>query len=102
MGNITSMIIVVTLTSSARDRPRDPATEVSPRRQRFLRAFDTWGVAGVSLLGQTILPSQITSSIMVGIGASKRRVIVWQVVSVILWGVVFGTLGWLAVVAVSG
>ena len=75
----------------------------SPRswRVKLRRAFDRYGVAGVSLLGQTILPSQITSAMMVGIGASRQRVIVWQVVSIILWGVAFGVLAWLAVSALT-
>ncbi|WP_205745892.1 hypothetical protein [Egibacter rhizosphaerae] len=40
----------------------------------------------MSLLGQSILPSQITSMALVGFGASKRAVIVWQVVSITHWG----------------
>lgn len=102
VGNIASMAVIVLATGGARDRLTKPDKEVSPRRQRFLRAFDKWGVAGVSLLGQTILPSQITSAMMVGIGASKQRVIFWQIISIILWGVGFGILAWLAVSALQG
>ena len=98
VGNIASMTVIVLATGSARDR-LTAQKEASPRRQRFLRAFDKWGVAGVSLLGQTILPSQITSAMMVGIGADKKRVIFWQVISIILWGIAFGVLAWLAVSA---
>lgn len=101
VGNIVSMTVIVLATGGARDRLRKADAEVSPRKQRFLRAFDKWGVAGVSLLGQTILPSQITSAMMVGIGASRQRVIVWQVVSIIVWGVAFGVLAWLAVSALT-
>ena len=101
VGNIVSMTVIVLATGGARDR-LTKQQEPSPRRQRFLRAFDKWGVAGVSLLGQTILPSQITSAMMVGIGADKKRVIVWQVISIILWGIAFGVLAWLAVSALRG
>lgn len=102
VGNIVSMAVVVLATSGARDKLTNADTPQSPRRQRFTRTFDKWGVPGVSLLGQWILPSQFTSSIMVGIGASKQKVIVWQIVSIILWGVAFGALAWAAVAALRG
>ena len=55
----------------------------------------------VSLLGQTVLPSQITSAAMVGFGASQRQVIVWQIVSIVMWGVVFGALAAVGVTALT-
>ena len=54
--------------------------------------FDRYGVAGVSLVGPVILPSQFTSAAMVSFGASKNAVILWQVIAITIWGVVFGTL----------
>ena len=54
------------------------------------RAFDKYGVAGVSLLGPFILPSQFTSAAMVSFGANRNAVIAWQIVSIVIWGVVFG------------
>ena len=71
--------------------------EPSARRQKLRAQFDKYGVAGVSLLGQTILPSQITSAAMVSFGASKNAVILWQIVSIILWGVAFGVFASLGV-----
>lgn len=49
-------------------------------------------LAGVSLLGQTTLPSQITSAALVSFGANKQKVIVWQVISIVLWGTLLGIL----------
>ena len=69
-----------------------PEPEESGRRQKLRRAFDRYGVAGVSLLGQTILPSQITSAAMVSFGANRNAVILWQTISIILWGTAFGIL----------
>ena len=77
------------------------AKPLSPRRERLKRSFDRWGVPGVSLLGQTVLPSQITSAAMVGFGASQRQVIVWQIVSIVMWGVVFGALAAVGVTALT-
>ena len=66
----------------------------SEKYKKLRVAFDKYGVAGVSLLGQTILPSQITSAALVSFGAAKEKVIFWQVISIILWGTAFGTLAY--------
>lgn len=97
IGNIASMATLVLGTAFIRGRVAKEPVERSPRRQRLRNAFDKYGVAGVSLLGQTILPSQITSAALVSFGAPKERVILWQVISIILWGVLFGVLATLGI-----
>lgn len=94
IGNTISMLGFVGAAHKIRERvTRDKDTlDESPRRERLRAAFNKWGVPGVSLLGQTILPSQITSGAMVSFGAKTSAVIFWQVLSIILWGVVFGLL----------
>ncbi|KZE95404.1 hypothetical protein AVP42_00380 [Agromyces sp. NDB4Y10] len=105
VGNFVSMVVVVlsahrvrTRVSAGRgdDLDGDPIEE-SPRRRRLRERFDRYGVPGVSLLGQTILPSQITSAAMVSFGASKNAVILWQTISIVMWGVAFGVLATLGV-----
>ncbi|MBK0417590.1 hypothetical protein JD276_00870 [Leucobacter sp. CSA1] len=101
VGNVASMLIFVLGTHATRQRVRQvrgtsDAAE-TPKRQRLRRMFDRFGVPGVSLLGQTFLPSQITSAAMVGFGASKNAVILWQIVSIALWGTLFGVLALLGV-----
>lgn len=102
VGNVASMLVLVQAAHAARGRLAGEPKELSPRRQRLRRAFDRYGVAGVSLLGQSILPSQITSAAMVSFGASKRAVIVWQVISIALWGIAFGALAAVGVDLLSG
>lgn len=99
IGNVVSMVIFVLSAHGVRSKvvAGNEAKEETPRRQRLRKSFDKYGVAGVSLLGQTILPSQITSAAMVSFGASKNRVILWQVISIILWGVAFGVFATLGV-----
>lgn len=99
VGNIVSMLVFVLTAHRIRSRvvAGKAAPEPSPKRVKLRRAFDRYGVAGVSLLGQTILPSQITSAAMVSFGANRNVVIVWQVVSIVLWGALFGTLAALGV-----
>ncbi len=92
IGNIISMLAFVYGAQAARRRKVGDDEQLSARRERLRRMFDRYGVPGVSLLGQTFLPSQITSGAMVGFGASRNAVILWQIVSIILWGTAFGLL----------
>ena len=101
IGNIISMLAFVLSADATRTKIRQSRgvvdEEVAPRRQRLRRMFDRFGVPGVSLLGQTLLPSQITSAAMVGFGAPRNWVIFWQVISIILWGTLFGVLAHLGI-----
>lgn len=98
LGNIVSMLLFVNSAHAVRARVRKDATEKKTQKyQRLHQAFDKYGIAGVSLLGQTILPSQITSAALVSFGANKRKVILWQIISIILWGTVFGILAGLGI-----
>lgn len=91
-GNVASMLVLVLGAHGLRRRFAGDPRDSSPKRQRLRRAFDKYGVAGVSLLGQTILPSQITATAMVSFGADRNAVVLWQIVSIVLWGVAFGAL----------
>lgn len=97
VGNVASMLALVLGASALRSRTARPQKQLSPRRQKLKNAFDKYGVAGVSLLGQSLLPSQITSMALVSFGAPKNAVILWQVISIILWGTAFGVLAALGV-----
>lgn len=98
IGNTVSMLAFVYGAGAIRDKAtKNKVGEAKPKRQRLKRMFDRFGVPGVSLLGQTLLPSQITSSAMVGFGANRNAVAFWQIISIILWGVVFGVLATLGI-----
>ncbi|GAB2899916.1 small multi-drug export protein [Neomicrococcus lactis] len=92
VGNWISMFVLVLLADKTRGRFAKPYAEKTKKRERFEGLFNRWGVPGVSLIGQTVLPSQITSAAMVGAGASPRQVILWQSISIVIWGLVFGSL----------
>jgi hypothetical protein len=98
LGNVISMLIFVFAASAARAkvlarRGTDQQTEPTARRAKVKRLFDRFGVPGVSLLGQAVLPSQITSGMMVSFGASRNAVIFWQIISIILWALLFALIG---------
>jgi len=82
-----------TIQADAAGEP-DSADQAAPSRgkQRLRKLFDRFGVPGVSILGQWVLPSHITAPTLVGFGASRGSVVVWQTVGIIAWGVLFGAL----------
>ncbi|MDQ0893493.1 hypothetical protein [Agromyces ramosus] len=106
IGNVVSMLVFVFTAHGVRSKvvaskagaagETTPASP-SPRQEKVRRAFDKYGVAGVSLVGPAILPSQFTSAAMVSFGANRNLVILWQIISITLWGVVFGVLATLGV-----
>jgi uncharacterized membrane protein len=65
---------------------------LSPRQQKTRRAFEKYGVPGVSLLGPFLLPTHFTSAALVSFGAAKGYVILWQAVAITLYAGVLGGL----------
>jgi len=105
IGNIVSMTLLVLFAERVRKfftRNRDERKEPSKRQQRFVRMFEKYGVAGVSILGQAVLPSQITSSMMAGAGVAKGKIIFWQCISIVLWGVLFAGLASAGLSVITG
>lgn len=92
IGNGISMVLFVTFGEKIRKWRKADEKPVKKRTEKLKNLFNKYGVIGVSLLGQTVLPSQITSMAMVTFGAPKGKVIFWQVISIILWGTLFGVL----------
>lgn len=57
----------------------------SARRQKFQRAFERYGVPGVSLLGPLLLPTHFTATMLAASGIGKARILFWQAVAIIGW-----------------
>lgn len=57
---------------------------------RVVANMKRFGVPGASLIGPVLLPSQFTSSALVGAGAHRGTVVAWTLVAVVLWGIVSG------------
>lgn len=103
VGNAASMTAVVLATDAIRSRVRrraaattsvaDPQAAAESRsKARVRRVFNRYGVAGVGLVGQMIVPNQINSAMLVSFGAPRNRVIAWQLMGICLWGCVFAAL----------
>ncbi|WP_314425904.1 small multidrug efflux protein [uncultured Microbacterium sp.] len=106
VGNFVCVAILVIASSGARTaivnraRTREAAlvgggaapaveTEAAPRgsarREKFQRAFERYGVPGVSLLGPLLLPTHFTATMLAASGVGKVRILIWQAVAIIGW-----------------
>lgn len=89
VGNFVAVALVVLV--GARIRVAATAgrgggsTPQSARMEKFQRAFNRYGVVGVSLLGPLLLPTHFTAAALVGVGVPKGRVLLWQGVAIALW-----------------
>ncbi|MFL0421786.1 hypothetical protein [Micrococcus luteus] len=96
-GNIASTAGAILWASRRRSphaTPDDPSR--SPRGvfkdRRLQRRFEKFGVPGVCLGSQVLLPSQLTAVALVRVGAEPRRVLAWQALSITAWGLGYGSL----------
>lgn len=103
VGNTASVLVFLLAGTGARriTRGRGPAT-TSPRQEKLRRLFQRFGVPGVSLIGQMVIPNQFSTAAMVTFGAPRRTVALWQVAGITLWAVVFVALGMLGLNLLAG
>lgn len=66
------------------DEP-EAAPRNTARREKFQRAFERYGVPGVSLLGPLLLPTHFTATMLAASGVGKGRILIWQAVAIIGW-----------------
>ncbi|MGO2859539.1 MAG: small multidrug efflux protein [Brevibacterium sp.] len=57
----------------------------SKGRIKFKKFLTRFGVPGASLLGPLAIPTQITSTILVGAGVKTSWILLWQGIAIIAW-----------------
>lgn len=72
----------------------------SARREKFQRAFERYGVPGVSLLGPLLLPTQFTATMLAAAGVGKVRILIWQAVAIVGWTTIVAVIVGSAVYAI--
>lgn len=72
----------------------------SARREKFQRAFERYGVPGVSLLGPLLLPTQFTATMLAASGIGKARILFWQALAIIGWTTIVAVIVGSAVYAI--
>lgn len=66
--------------------PQQHAVEKESKgKKRLARWMTRYGVPGASLLAPLALPFAFTALFFVGAGVSKRWVILWQMIAIVLW-----------------
>ncbi|MFD2025217.1 small multidrug efflux protein [Promicromonospora aerolata] len=55
------------------------------RKAKFQRAYERYGVPGVSLLGPLLLPTHFTATMLAASGVGKARILFWQGVAIVGW-----------------
>lgn len=64
----------------------------SKRMQRASDLFNKYGVPGVAFIGPLLIGNHIGAFISIMSGASKRYVLLWQTISIIVWALGTGIL----------
>ena len=123
VGNFLCVLVVVLVSSGARqavvNRSRAKAVALAgggtteegavgtadtahstPRREKFQRAFERYGVPGVSLLGPLLLPTQFTATMLAASGVGKARILFWQALAIIGWTTIVAVIVGSAVYAI--
>lgn len=74
----------MTMASVDAQAPIDSASG-SARAAKFQKAFERYGLPGVSLLGPLLLPTHFTATMLAAAGIAKGRILVWQAVAIVGW-----------------
>lgn len=91
LGNFVIVLLCVLLADKFNNRFGKDDEKLSPKRQKFNKNFEKYGVIGTSLFGWLILPSSITSFFMITAAkVSKQKVLLWMSISIITWGAILG------------
>jgi membrane protein DedA with SNARE-associated domain len=94
VANIASVMLVILFTTLIKTKltKNHNKSTLKGRLQKAQIYFNRYGVPGLSLMGPIVGANHISAFVSVAAGASKERVIVWQIISIILWGVGSGLL----------
>lgn len=74
------------------DVPQAEALARGLKNPKLRKRFEKYGVPGVCLGSQAIMPSQLTAVMLMGLGASTCDVTRWQCLSIAIWGIAYGSL----------
>ncbi|OYO17743.1 hypothetical protein [Enemella evansiae] len=102
-GNLLVVLAIIYLFAGIRERIVDrrgdgTGSARSERRYAKIRArLNRYGVPGVCLLGQGLVPNQISAAVLVSMGIARNRVAFWMTIAIIGWAVALGTLASLGI-----
>lgn len=107
IGNWLSVAAVIVASESLqrwlqkRRTAKHGSTASSKRTQRASQLFSKYGVPGVALIGPLLIGNHIGAFVSIVSGASKRYVLLWQTISIVVWAVGAGLLVYLGTGAIN-
>lgn len=96
VGNLVSMLAFASMSNYFRQKLAPNAR----KKERLHHLYNRYGVPIVSLVAEFWLPSALTTILLISFGATKRQVIIWQTITIIVWTVgvalfATGVISWL-------
>lgn len=95
VANVLSVMVIIALAKVLRTKTLESKENHSFFNNRFYKArfyFNRYGVPGLSLMGPIIGANHIGAFVSIVAGASKKQVLTWQIISIVLWGIGTGIL----------
>lgn len=93
-GNLLALAAAAWLgTRTRRGLTRGRERPQSERRRKLVARVDRYGVPVASLIAPTLMAISLTAFAMIAAGLDRRQVVVWQTITIVVWGVLFGVLG---------
>ncbi|WP_369902151.1 small multi-drug export protein [Bacillus manliponensis] len=95
IANFLSVMLIILFANFLRSsflKNRDKDSFFNKRFHKANSYFNKYGVPGLSLMGPILGANHISAFVSIVAGASKKQVITWQIISIILWGVGTGLL----------
>ncbi|MDQ0208715.1 small multi-drug export protein [Alkalicoccobacillus murimartini] len=102
IGNWISVMFIIlpfgALLTMIRNRRKEKEVEgengfIQKRANKAKNTFDKYGVAGLALLTPLVASGHIAAFTSLAAGVSKKKVIIWHTISIVVWGVLGAVFG---------
>ena len=87
LGNTCSMLVGAFGADWLRGRLHTDTEKRQAKHEKLRSTYEKYGVPVVSLIAEMWVPSIITTVLLISFGASRTRVIIWQIVAITVWAV---------------
>ncbi|SDH73965.1 membrane protein DedA, SNARE-associated domain [Alteribacillus persepolensis] len=96
IGNWLSIVLLLFfssfITSVISKRKKSNGSFINRRMQKAQQYFNKYGVPGLSLAGPIIGSNHISAIVCLLARSGQRNIIIWQTISILLWGIAMGIL----------
>lgn len=105
LGNWVAVMLVIIFTDKIRAWLRRHKSEEDKENKRYKKvrnAMQKYGVPGASLLGPILIGTHLNAFFMAAAGASRRNLMIWSTISIVVWGIVFAIIMHFTIAAIQG